>query len=98
LPRRFSDRRRGALTRAVTRGLSLSPERHPRILRNSSRRPSEGERRRFAELEKRRDAHAARLGIDPTLIASRAILSNLAHDWDRHHGELMNWQRALLTA
>ena len=98
LPKRFSDRRRGALTRAVTRGLSLSPERHPRILRNSSRRPSEGERRRFAELEKRRDAHAARLGIDPTLIASRAILSNLAHDWDRHHGELMNWQRALLTA
>ena len=31
-----------------------------------------------------------------TLIASRGMLSGLAHDWDKHAGELMQWQRELL--
>ncbi len=35
-------------------------------------------------------------GIDPTLIASRAMLSVLARDWDQHAPELMSWQRELL--
>ena len=78
LPRHISERRRGGLVKAVAHGLALSPDRHPKILRRISRRPSEGERRRFAELQKRRDAHAAALGIDPTLIASRGMLSDLA--------------------
>ncbi len=96
LPRHISDRRRGGLIKAITHGQRLSPEHHPKILRHSTRRPSEGERRRFAELQKRRDANAAGLGIDPTLIASRSVLSNLAYDWDKHANELMTWQRDLL--
>jgi ribonuclease D len=83
---------------AIARGQSLSPDHHPKPLRRICRRPSEGERRRFAELQKHRDAHAAKLGIDPTLIASRGVLSDLAHDWDQHAVELMNWQRDLLSA
>ena len=98
LPKHISERRRGGLVKAIAHGQQLSPERHPRILRHSTRRPSEGERRRFDELQKRRDAHAAKLGIDPTLIASRAVLSDLAYDWDKHANELMNWQRELLKA
>ena len=86
------------MTKAITRGQGLSPERHPRILRHASRRPSEGEKRRFTELQKHRDAHAAALGIDPTLIASRGMLSDLAYDWDKHSPELMTWQRGLLKA
>jgi hypothetical protein len=82
--------------KAVTHGLSLSPDHHPKILRRVTRRPSEGEKRRFIELQKRRDAQAATLGLDPTLIASRGVLSDLAHDWDQHAKELMNWQRNLL--
>ena len=39
---------------------------------------------------------AAELGIDPTLIASRAVLSDLAHDWNKHEKELMKWQRDIL--
>jgi len=66
-------------------------------LRSISRRPSEAERRRFVELQKRRDSRAAELDIDPTLIASRAVLSELAHDWDKHSSALMGWQRELLT-
>ena len=98
LHKHLSDRRRSGLMKAVTRGQGLSPDHHPSPLRRVCRRPSEGEKRRFAELQKHRDAHAARLGIDPTLIASRGMISDLAHDWDKHVGELMNWQRDLLKA
>ncbi len=98
LPRHLSERRHGGLIKAIVRGKDLSPDHHPRPLRRTCRRPSEGERRRFVELQKRRDAHATLLGIDSTLIASRGMLSDLAHDWEKHVGELMNWQRQLLSA
>jgi len=98
LPRHMSDRRRGGVAAAVAHGVAIPPESHPKILRTLSRRTSEGERHRFADLQKRRDACAANLGIDPTLIASRGVMSDLAYDWDKHQGDLMNWQRALLTA
>ena len=96
LPRHISDRRRGGVMHAITRGLQLPPDGHPTILQRVTRRPSDGEKRRFLELQKQRDAHATVLAIDPTLIASRGMLSDLAHDWDKHSPELMNWQRELL--
>ena len=98
LPRHISERRRSGLLKAVARGLGLSPEQHPKFLRSISRRPSEAERRRYLELQKLRDARAAELSIDPTLIASRATLSDLAHEWDKNAGALMMWQRELLQA
>jgi ribonuclease D len=97
LPRRFPERCRKGLTKAIARGLGVSPEEHPKILRSICRRPSETERRRFLELQKRRDARAVELGIDPTLIASRAVLSDLARNWEEYSGEIMKWQRELLT-
>lgn len=97
LPRHFSERRRAGLAGAVTRGLNVSPERCPKLPERISRRPTEAERKRFLEFQRRRDAHASSLGIDPTLIASRATLSDLAHNWDKYSGELMKWQRELLT-
>ena len=98
LPRHLSERRRATLRTALQRGLALSATEHPKILRPTGRRPSESERRRFLELQKRRDVRAAALEIDPTLIASRATLSDLAHDWEKQAPELMNWQRELLEA
>jgi len=95
-PRHLSERRRGELMKAVERGLELPPDEHPKVHRVLSRRPTEAEHRRFAELQRRRDARAAELGIDCTLIASRATLSDLAHDWDKHAPELMSWQREML--
>jgi ribonuclease D len=97
IPKHVSERRRRGLGNAIAEGLQLEPEHCPRILRPLGRRPSESERRRYAELQKRRDARAAELEIDPTLIASRASLSELAHNWDKHSAELMNWQKALLS-
>ena len=97
LPKHFSERRRCGLAKAIARGLGIAPEDHPKILRSVGRRPSEIQRKRFLELQKHRDARAADLGIDPTLIASRATLSDLAHNWDVHANDLMNWQRTLLA-
>jgi ribonuclease D len=97
LPRHFSERRRAGVMEAIARGLGLTADDHPKILRSISRRPSETERRRFLDLQKRRDLSATELGIDPTLIASRGVLSDLAHDWEKYQGELMDWQRHLLT-
>ena len=98
LPPRLSPRRQAALSQTVKTALSLPAERHPDILRHKFHRPTEAEMRRYGDLEKLRDVCAHGLGIDPTLIASRATLSELARDWDRHAPELMNWQRELLHA
>src|SRR5208282_2674121 len=91
-----SPRRRDGLADAIKAGLHLSAGRHPDFLRPKGHRPTEAEIHRYGELEKRRNAHAHELGIDPTLIASRATLGELACDWNRHAPELMNWQRELL--
>lgn len=96
LPPRLSPRRRDGLAAAIKIALQLSADRHPEILRPKGHRPTEAELRRYHELERRRNTHAHKLGIDPTLIASRATLGELARDWDRHAPELMHWQRELL--
>jgi len=97
VPRHLSDRRRASLAEAVQAGLRVPPEQHPQFPRHERRRPSEAERRRYLELEKRRDARAHQLSLDPTLIASRATLSDLAQNWDFHAGGLMSWQRELFS-
>ena len=98
LPRHLSDRRRNGVLKAVKRGLAVPVNEHPHIPRNSGRRASEAEKRRFLELQSRRDAGARDLEIDPTLIASRGMLSDLAHDWDKNAPQLMRWQLELLSA
>jgi ribonuclease D len=96
LPPRMSPRRHTTLNQAVRTALALSADRHPEILRHKFHRPTEAEMHRYGDLENRRNRHAHELGIDPTLIASRATLGELARDWDQHAPELMNWQRKLL--
>jgi ribonuclease D len=96
IPPRTHPRRRDNLIAAVKTGLSIPANKHPEIIRQTFHRPSEAEFRRFREIQKRRDAHAHKLGIDPTLIASKATIGALAGDWDKHTPELMNWQLKLL--
>lgn len=91
-----SPRRRDNVAQAIRTGLQLAADRHPEFLRPKGHRPTEAEMHRYRELEKRRNARAHKLGIDPTLIASRATLGELARDWDRHAPELMAWQREML--
>jgi ribonuclease D len=96
LPRRLPEQRRVTLIRAVNQALSLPPEQHPEFITRRSHYPTEAEKRRFLELQKRRDGHAVRLDMDPTLIASKATLSDLARDWEKYAPQLMNWQRELI--
>jgi ribonuclease D len=81
---------------AIRAAQAVSPEKFPQVIRHRSLRPSEAEFRRFRELEKIRDRHAHELGVDPTLIAPKSVLGDLARNWDKHAAELMNWQRELL--
>jgi ribonuclease D len=97
IPKHTSERRRRELMKAIKHGLDLSQEHHPKSPRTVSRKPNEAERLRFLALQSRRDARAKELSLDPTLIASRATLSDLAHDWAKFEPNLMVWQRALLS-
>ena len=96
LPRHLSPRRRRGITKAAEKGLAV--EQPPSPLRHHTRRQSEAERKRLRELIRRRDQSAAELALDPTLIASRSTLIELAQDWENHQGNLMQWQRVLLQA
>src|SRR6185503_18689435 len=95
LPQRFSPRRREGILKAVEHGLAV--EKPPGALQRSHYRQTETEKRRMFDLERRRNRRANELSIDPTLIASRAMLVLLAKNWDEHQEELMIWQKALLT-
>lgn len=97
VPRHLSERRRLGLAEAVKAGVQLPPDQYPEIPRHRGRRPTEAERRRFDEIAKRRDRQAERLEIDPTLIASRSVIADLAYSWDTHAPQLMSWQRELLA-
>lgn len=97
IPRHLSDRRRIGVMEAVKAGVHVPPDQYPEIPRHRGRRPTEAERRRFDEIARRRDRHAEKLGIDPTLIASRAMIVDLAHSWEAHASLLMSWQRELLA-
>lgn len=96
IPPRMNPRRRESLMHAISHARTIPAAKFPEIIRHRSQRPSEAEFRRFRELEKIRDRRAHELGIDPTLIAPKSILGNLANDFDRHSVELMKWQRELL--
>ena len=96
MPPKISDRRRHGLVKAIERGLSIPARERPEPLRPERRRISDAHKTRAAELQKHRDARATELGIDPTLIASRSVLLDLAEDWGTHEKELMDWQRKLL--
>src|SRR5439155_21730137 len=96
LPRHLSERRRAGVADAVARGLQVPMDQQPQIPQRMSRRATDAEHKRFLEFQKRRDARAQELGIDPTLMGSRATRAELGRSWEKHAGDLMNWQRELL--
>jgi ribonuclease D len=96
IPKRFSPRRAATLVKAVQRGVQ-SPEK-PQLIRTTHYRQTAEEKRRYHELEKKRNRRATDLGIDPTIIASRADLVQLARidNGEPITAELMEWQSELL--
>jgi ribonuclease D len=96
IPARMHPRRKENLVAAIRVAQAVPPANFPQKIIHRSQRPSEAEFRRFRELEKIRDRHAHELELDPTLIAPKSVLGDLARDWDKHAPELMKWQRELL--
>jgi len=96
-PRHLSERRRHGLAIAVKKGQAIPAEQQPQVPVRKGRRPTEAEKRRCFQLERKRDHRAKELDIDATLIASRSVLWELARDWDKASSELMAWQRELLS-
>ena len=96
IPGFLTPKRRDGLTEAIKRGLAVPDEDLPDHIRIRGRRMNRAELDRAEDLRKIRDAHATRLGIDPTLIAAKATLFALAREdaeeWDR----LLPWQRQFL--
>jgi ribonuclease D len=93
IPKRFSPRRHATLVKSVQRGVHAQDK--PQIIRTTHYRQSAEEKRRYHDLEKKRNKRAHDLGIDPTIIASRAALVELARNGTEDDG-LMTWQSELL--
>lgn len=97
LPPFLTSRRRHGVTEAIGRGLEVPATDRPVHVRVRSRRMTTAELDRSEDLRKVRDRRAGELGIDPTLIASKATLFALGrNDADAWDG-LLPWQRALLV-
>jgi ribonuclease D len=97
VPRRMSPVRRRGLQTAVAQGLELAEDRLPEKRRSHRMFLTSSQRHAVGAITRVRDEEAARLGIDPTLIASRAAIVRLAIDWEAGGRELMPWQRELLA-
>lgn len=95
IPRRFSPRRREGVLKAIEVGLAVQEKPHP--LRHTHQRLTEAQARRYRDFERRRNRRAAELGLDPSLLASRATLLVLSRDGETAAAEvMMKWQRELL--
>jgi ribonuclease D len=97
LPKHISDRWKSGVGSAVAEGLAVPDPQLPDVPRSVIERLSDAEQKRVTALQARRDARATDLKIDPTLIANRTMLTDLARNWDEHAGQMMAWQRELMA-
>lgn len=96
VPRFLTSRRKAGVQMALEEGQAVPDDECPRPLARRGRRASDQDMQRFEKLKQRRDEQAAKLQLDPTLIASKAELMALAQDGDEAAAALMFWQRELL--
>lgn len=96
LPHFLTSKRRAGLLDAVQRGLEVPEDSLPRPIRVHSRRMTRAELDVSDRLARVRDLNAQELGIDPTLIASKATLFALGRHDPEAWADLMPWQRELL--
>jgi ribonuclease D len=86
---------------AVKRALDLPEERLPEMKRPQGKRATKSFEKRLRRLCKRRDAMAAELDIEPSLLASRSVLGHALAGFENGESleqvkELRAWQAGLL--
>lgn len=97
-PHFLRERRRAAAHAAIVEGLALPEDKWPGQLRPRGRRLSWSEGERMERLRVHRDAVAAKLELDPSLVATRSDLAGLAVDWAQQAKEMMPWQVELMRS
>ncbi|MGV3533285.1 MAG: ribonuclease D [Chthoniobacteraceae bacterium] len=89
--------RRQRFYEAAEAGLALPEEEWPKIPKGQRRlRPTPAQETAFRDLKNRRDKVAGELQLDPSLIAPKTTLENLASQPEENVSKLMPWQRELL--
>lgn len=98
LPLHLSPRRCQGIVQAYQRGHLVDLRALPDRIRNHAPRVTMAHNRKFELLRSRRDQRAAELGLDPSFVASRAMLMETACDGEVAVNAMMAWQRELLLA
>jgi ribonuclease D len=98
IPRSLPSARAASLIVAVERGLRMPPAQYPKPRRSTGVRLTREQQRRFDELKLIRDQRAEELGLDSSVIASKADLITLVKDGAKGDGTLMRWQMRLLES
>lgn len=88
--------RRGRFFAAAREALALPESEWPQIIRTPRPRTTREQEARFKALKQKRDELAAALQLDPSLIAPKTTLENLAAEAVETAAKMMPWQRALL--
>lgn len=99
IPERYRSRRRKRLHAALDEVYNLPEGDYPERIKGKRRRLDDEFEERVSALQKVRDANAAELGIDPSLIAPKAVLEALCRadaTPDTADELLLKWQRPLL--
>ncbi|MHC1768450.1 MAG: ribonuclease D [Verrucomicrobiia bacterium] len=94
LPNHVPAKRAARLLEAVERGLRVPASKYPRPRRPKGIRLTRPQQTTFDTLRKLRDERAADLGLDASILASKADLVQVAKGLE--NGGLMTWQRELL--
>ena len=81
---------------AAEQAMQLPEDEWPKILRKPRPRPTKDEETRFKALKTKRDAAAAALHLDPSLIAPKSMLEGLAANPGDAVSRMMPWQREIL--
>jgi ribonuclease D len=97
LPRRIPDYRQREIQKCIKSFKSMPngewPERHKSPPRKHITPP---QKKRFEEIQKKRNKEAAYLAIDPTIIASRATMVRLACEAEGVFDDVLPWQQEVL--
>lgn len=88
--------RRARFYQAARDALALPESEWPQIVRKPRPRTTREEEAKFKQLKTKRDEVATALQLDPSLIAPKLVLENLAANFDETAPKMMPWQREAL--
>lgn len=98
LPPHLSPRRCQGIVHAFKKGHNVELRALPDRIRNFAPRVTVAQNHKFENLRARRDLKAGQLGLDPSFLASRAMLMETACDGEVAVNAMMAWQRELLLS